>query len=419
MPPANGLAASSLRSSSLKVKPAGFGIAARIAVRCSFCSSRMAACSAETALPYSLPSKAFLASSRASGNVGSFTAAARFCAAAGTASRARRRTTGSWRMRGLRVLEGPDPTAAVAQWKRLVANPRRTCCQGRTHPPARGRHRASAPPQSVPAMPLPALDTTAPNVFTPGSSTIAWLKNTTLALAKSVAMPRLHRAGGACAGCNCTQVAIGTRPPLHRAWFAASATFGSTADRMIERRFDDWACRRPYHPAMQHGAPNRNELRNIARRAMFERGMQPDFSAAVIAETNAVTEHLPAAGPPLRDLRNLLWASIDNDDSRDLDQLTVAQPAAGGTRILVAVADVDGTVRQRSATDQHARINTTSVYTAAQVFPMLPERLSTDLTSLGEGRERAAIVIDMAVADDGAVTAGEVYRAVVINRAKL
>jgi len=188
---------------------------------------------------------------------------------------------------------------------------------------------------------------------------------------------------------------------------------------MIERRFDDWACRRPYHPAMQHGAPNRNELRNIARRAMFERGMQPDFSAAVIAETNAVTEHLPAAGPSLRDLRNLLWASIDNDDSRDLDQLTVAQPAAGGTRILVAVADVDGTVQQRSATDDHARINTTSVYTAAQVFPMLPERLSTDLTSLGEGRERAAIVIDMAVGDDGTVTGAEVYRAVVINRAKL
>ena len=91
----------------------------------------------------------------------------------------------------------------------------------------------------------------------------------------------------------------------------------------------------------------------------------------------------------IRDLRALLWCSIDNDDSRDLDQLSVAEPLAGGARrILVAVADVDATVAAGSPLDAHASANTTSVYTAAQVFPMLPERLSTDLTSLAAAAER-------------------------------
>jgi len=131
---------------------------------------------------------------------------------------------------------------------------------------------------------------------------------------------------------------------------------------------------------------------------------------------NAVTEKSPA----IRDLRDLLWASIDNDDSRDLDQLTVAKPSgAGVVTILVAVVDVDATVNKGSAIDGHARTNTTSVYTAASIFPMLPEKLSTDLTSLGEGQERLAIVIEMAVAVDGRVTESDVYRAVVLNRAKL
>jgi VacB/RNase II family 3'-5' exoribonuclease len=163
-----------------------------------------------------------------------------------------------------------------------------------------------------------------------------------------------------------------------------------------------------------------NELRSIARRIMIQRGFLPDFSAAVMLETNAISQAPAAKGSDLRDLRGLLWASIDNDTSRDLDQLSVAEPMAdGGVKILVAVADVDATVRRRSAIDDHAQSNTTSVYTAAQVFPMLPERLSTDLTSLGEGEERLALVIEMSVGADGTVNQSEVYRAAVLNRAKL
>jgi exoribonuclease-2 len=153
---------------------------------------------------------------------------------------------------------------------------------------------------------------------------------------------------------------------------------------------------------------------------MIEHGLLPDFSPAVLAETNAVVNAVTEEGPAIRDLRDLLWASIDNDDSRDLDQLTVANPSGGGVvTILVAVVDVDATVNKGSAIDGHARTNTTSVYTAAAIFPMLPEKLSTDLTSLGEGQERLAIVIEMVVAVDGRVTESDVYRAVVVNRAKL
>jgi exoribonuclease-2 len=168
-----------------------------------------------------------------------------------------------------------------------------------------------------------------------------------------------------------------------------------------------------------HGA-GRQQLREIARRAMQERGLLPDFSPEALAEASALTGAARADGPSVRDLRDLLWASIDNDDSRDLDQLTVAESIAGGAaRILVAIADVDATVRAGSAVDDHARVNTTSVYTAAQIFPMLPERLSTDLTSLNEGEERLAMVVELTVQDDGVVTASELYRAVVRNQAKL
>jgi exoribonuclease-2 len=153
---------------------------------------------------------------------------------------------------------------------------------------------------------------------------------------------------------------------------------------------------------------------------MIQRGLQPDFSPAALAETAAVTGAATETDAAIRDLRGLLWCSIDNDDSRDLDQLSVAEPTTGGTvTIRVAVADVDAVVREGSAIDGHARTNTTSVYTAAEIFPMLPEKLSTDLTSLGEGQARLAIVIEMEVAADGTVTKSDVYRAVVLNRAKL
>src|SRR4051812_2604948 len=111
----------------------------------------------------------------------------------------------------------------------------------------------------------------------------------------------------------------------------------------------------------------RNRLRTIARRAMIERGLQPDFPPEAVAQANAITR--PAApDASVRDLRKLLWCSIDNDDSRDLDQLTVAEKLAGGSvRVLVAVADVDALVARGSPIDSHARVNTTSVYTPAEV----------------------------------------------------
>lgn len=159
---------------------------------------------------------------------------------------------------------------------------------------------------------------------------------------------------------------------------------------------------------------------------MRERGLLPAFSSDVTAELQilessaAATRGTDGDAAGIRDLTDLLWASIDNDDSRDLDQLTVAETLAnGGVRILVAVADVDALVREGSAIDAHARHNTTSVYTAARVFPMLPERLSTDLTSLNLDEERLAVVIDMEVDADGALQRSDVYRARVRNHAKL
>jgi VacB/RNase II family 3'-5' exoribonuclease len=170
----------------------------------------------------------------------------------------------------------------------------------------------------------------------------------------------------------------------------------------------------------QATVPCRNQLKSIARRAMLQRGLLPDFSADVVAQTSAITKPAAASDPSLRDLRSLLWASIDNDDSLDLDQLSVAEQLPGGAvKILVAIADVDAIVKKDSAIDGHARTNTTSVYTAAQIFPMLPEKLSTDLTSLADGKERLANVVEMEVGADGAVGKSDIYRAVVVNRAKL
>ncbi|PYQ58884.1 MAG: ribonuclease II [Acidobacteria bacterium] len=159
-------------------------------------------------------------------------------------------------------------------------------------------------------------------------------------------------------------------------------------------------------------------LASIARQAMIDRGLQPDFSTAAEKQLASISQ--PASENGVRDLRDLLWCSIDNDDSRDLDQLTVAQDLGGGNvRVLVAVADVDALVKTGTPIDDHARQNTTSVYTAAKIFPMLPEKLSTDLTSLNEAEDRVAMIVDITVAGDGSVTSGDVYRAKVRNRAKL
>jgi VacB/RNase II family 3'-5' exoribonuclease len=161
-------------------------------------------------------------------------------------------------------------------------------------------------------------------------------------------------------------------------------------------------------------------LQDIAQRAMLERGLLPDFSAEAIAELGRIQTPAAMNGEPVRDLRGLVWASIDNDDSLDLDQLTVAEAMPGDkVKILVAVADVDSLVKNGSAIDEHARHNTTSVYTAARIFPMLPEKLSTNLTSLNSNEERLSIVVEMMIGADGSLQDSDIYRAQVRNHAKL
>jgi VacB/RNase II family 3'-5' exoribonuclease len=165
---------------------------------------------------------------------------------------------------------------------------------------------------------------------------------------------------------------------------------------------------------------HRSILQRIARRAMLDRGLLPDFSAAALAELGQIKMPEAMNKEPVRDLRDLLWASIDNDESRDLDQLTAAEAMPGdNVKILIAIADVDLLVKIGSAIDDHARHNTTSVYTAARTFPMLPEKLSTELTSLNLNEDRRAIVIEMVVAADGSLQKSDIYRAHVRNRAKL
>lgn len=164
----------------------------------------------------------------------------------------------------------------------------------------------------------------------------------------------------------------------------------------------------------------RADLAHIATDAMIERGLEPEFSAQVQQQLALITGPGTETGADIRDLTALLWCSIDNDDSRDLDQLTVCEVLPGGAvRILVAIADVDVLVGQGTAIDDHARTNTTSVYTAARLFPMLPEPLSTDLTSLNPDQDRLALVSEMIVNSDGGLAGSSVYRARVRNKAKL
>ena len=165
---------------------------------------------------------------------------------------------------------------------------------------------------------------------------------------------------------------------------------------------------------------HRADLKAIARRAMIDRDLLPDFSESVMAEVGRTTSPAIEKDPQIRDLRGLLWASIDNDDSEDLDQLTVAELLSGGVvKILVAIADVDAIVKKGTAVDGHAENNTTSVYTAAEIFPMLPEKFSTDLTSLRQGEERLAVIVEIVIGEDGSIVKGDLSRALVCNRAKL
>jgi exoribonuclease II len=165
---------------------------------------------------------------------------------------------------------------------------------------------------------------------------------------------------------------------------------------------------------------HRAELYRIARNALLARGLLPEFDRDALAQLARLG--LEPAGPVagIRDLRGLLWCSIDNDESRDLDQLSVAEELGDGSvRVFVAIADVDILVEKATPIDGHASHNTASVYAAGHVFPMLPEKLSTDLTSLGADVDRASLVVEYVVRRDGNLGASEVSRALVRNRAKL
>ncbi len=161
---------------------------------------------------------------------------------------------------------------------------------------------------------------------------------------------------------------------------------------------------------------NETLLERIARDAMVAHGLEPDFNAAARAQLGGLR---PPSSDGCRDLRQLPWSSIDNDESRDLDQLEVCVEQDGRTHVLIAIADVEVLVPEASPLDQHAGQNTTSVYTPAVVFPMLPPQLSTDLTSLNPNEDRLAIVVDMTIEDGCSIHHSEIYRAMVRNKAKL
>jgi exoribonuclease-2 len=172
---------------------------------------------------------------------------------------------------------------------------------------------------------------------------------------------------------------------------------------------------------MHSSQPIHFNLVSAAHAAMMEHGFQPDFPAGTDKELAAIQTHPEApAAPGAKDLRSLLWSSIDNDTSKDLDQIEWAEPLPDGRiRVLVGVADVDARVRLGTVIDGHARSETTSVYTGVRVFPMLPAELSEGITSLNENQDRVAVVIEFAVDQAGTATDGKAYRALVRNRAQL
>ena len=162
------------------------------------------------------------------------------------------------------------------------------------------------------------------------------------------------------------------------------------------------------------------DLAAMARQEMMARGFEPDLPAAALQQAEGARQKAEAGLP---DLTSLLWSSLDNDESRDLDQIEWAERTAGGIRVLVGIADVDSAVDKGTPIDLHAAVETTTVYAGIRTFPMLPERLSTDRTSLNEGEDRVAVVVEMTVAPDGGLVtnlgANRIYRALVRNGAQL
>jgi exoribonuclease-2 len=166
---------------------------------------------------------------------------------------------------------------------------------------------------------------------------------------------------------------------------------------------------------------NHENLQAAAREEMLSNGFHPDFPAQTEVQLASIRAAKPVApGPAVKDLRNLLWSSIDNDTSRDLDQIEYAENQPdGSTRVLIGIADVDGSVPKGSPIDLHAADECVSVYTGVETFPMLPEELSTNMTSLLENGDRTAVIIDISVSAEGIVQSGQSYRALVNNKAQL
>lgn len=164
----------------------------------------------------------------------------------------------------------------------------------------------------------------------------------------------------------------------------------------------------------------RTDLARIAAKAMVDRGLAAEFSSDAIDQLAGLVKLSKEVASDIRDLRQLLWCSIDNEESRDLDQLTVCEILQNGAiKVLVAIADVDTLVKKASPIDDHAQKNTTSVYTAARIFPMLPELLSTDLTSLNAHADRLSMVTELTFDSETKLTSSTIYRAKVRNQTKL
>jgi VacB/RNase II family 3'-5' exoribonuclease len=168
--------------------------------------------------------------------------------------------------------------------------------------------------------------------------------------------------------------------------------------------------------------PSHLDLQSTAKQIMLEYGFEPDFPPEVPRQLVDLKAHPPQIKPggDIRDLRNLLWSSIDNDTSRDLDQIEVAERLPNrDIKVLVGIADVDAFVPKHSPIDEHAAKETTSIYTGVRIFPMLPEELSTGLTSLLESGDKLSVVIEFTVDAAGSVGSSNVYRAIVHNKAQL
>ena len=171
-----------------------------------------------------------------------------------------------------------------------------------------------------------------------------------------------------------------------------------------------------------NASPSRLDLQATAKQIMMEHGFEPDFPPEVTAQLNQLRAHPPqfTADGNVRDLRGLLWSSIDNDTSRDLDQIEVAERLpTGDVKVMVGIADVDAFASKQTPIDQHATRETTTVYAGVRNFPMVPEDLSTGLTSLLENQDRLSVVIEFTVTAAGGVSGSQLYRALVRNKAQL